>query len=118
MSDTSRRAKKAKATPPKANPMWGGRFGVAPDAIMQKINASIDVDKRLYAEDIAGSKAHARMLAKAKILTAKDAAKIVEGLDKVGAEPAGGTPEQFAKTYRDESEGWKALIQRAGIKPE
>jgi argininosuccinate lyase len=66
--------------------MWGGRFGVAPDAIMQKINASIDVDKRLYAEDIAGSKAHARMLAKAKILTAKDAAKIVEGLDKVRVE--------------------------------
>jgi argininosuccinate lyase len=86
MSDTSRRAKKAKANPPKANPMWGGRFGVAPDAIMQKINASIDVDKRLYAEDIAGSKAHARMLAKAKILTAKDAAKIVEGLDKVRVE--------------------------------
>ncbi len=81
MSDTSRRAKK-----PEANPMWGGRFGVAPDAIMQKINASIDVDKRLYAEDIAGSKAHARMLAKAKILTAKDAAKIVEGLDKVRVE--------------------------------
>jgi tripartite-type tricarboxylate transporter receptor subunit TctC len=46
------------------------------------------------------------------------AADFVEGLDKVGAEPAGGTPEQFAKTYRDESEGWKALIQRAGIKPE
>jgi len=66
--------------------MWGGRFGVAPDAIMQKINASIDVDKRLYAEDIAGSKAHARMLAKSKILTAKDAAKIVEGLDKVRIE--------------------------------
>ena len=46
------------------------------------------------------------------------AADFVEGLDKVGAEPAGGTPEQFATTYRDESEGWKALIQRAGIKPE
>ena len=46
------------------------------------------------------------------------AADFVEGLDKVGAEPAGGTPEQFAKTYRGESEGWKALIQRAGIKPE
>jgi argininosuccinate lyase len=69
-----------------ANPMWGGRFGVAPDAIMQKINASIDVDKRLYAEDIAGSIAHARMLAKQGILTAKDAAKIVEGLGKVRAE--------------------------------
>jgi argininosuccinate lyase len=71
---------------PKANPMWGGRFGVAPDAIMQKINASIDVDKRLYAEDIAGSIAHARMLAKQGILTAKDAAKIVDGLEKVRAE--------------------------------
>ena len=46
------------------------------------------------------------------------ASDFAEGLDKVGAEPAGGTPEQFAKTYRDESEGWKALIQRAGIKPE
>jgi tripartite-type tricarboxylate transporter receptor subunit TctC len=46
------------------------------------------------------------------------AADFVEGLDKVGAEPAGGTPEQFAKTYRDESEGWKPLIRRAGIKPE
>jgi argininosuccinate lyase len=77
--------KKDSATAP-ANPMWGGRFGVAPDAIMQKINASIDVDKRLYAEDIAGSIAHARMLAKQGILTAKDAAKIVEGLEKVRAE--------------------------------
>jgi argininosuccinate lyase len=73
-------------TKPKANPMWGGRFGIAPDAIMQKINASIDVDKRLYAEDIAGSIAHARMLAKQGILTAKDAAKIVDGLEKVRAE--------------------------------
>jgi argininosuccinate lyase len=76
----------AKKTKPPANPMWGGRFGVAPDAIMQKINASIDVDKRLYAEDIAGSIAHARMLAKQGILTAKDAAKIVEGLGQVKAE--------------------------------
>ncbi len=80
----------AKKTKDTANPMWGGRFGVAPDAIMQKINASIDVDKRLYAEDIAGSIAHARMLAKQGILTAKDAAKIVEGLGKVRAEIEGG----------------------------
>ena len=79
-------AKKSKKATAEANPMWGGRFGVAPDAIMQKINASIDVDKRLYAEDIAGSIAHARMLAKQGILTANDARRIVEGLGKVKAE--------------------------------
>ncbi|MCA3260879.1 MAG: argininosuccinate lyase [Telmatospirillum sp.] len=66
--------------------MWGGRFGVAPDAIMQKINASIDVDRRLYAEDIAGSTAHAKMLARAKILKAKDVAAIVRGLEEVRRE--------------------------------
>ena len=43
---------------------------------------------------------------------------VIESFEKAGAEPAGGTPEQFAKTYRDESESWKAVIQRAGIKPE
>jgi argininosuccinate lyase len=66
--------------------MWGGRFGVAPDAIMQKINASIDVDRRLYAEDIAGSTAHAKMLARTKILKAKDVAAIVRGLEEVRRE--------------------------------
>ena len=38
--------------------MWGGRFAAGPSAVMQEINASIDVDKRLYREDIAGSLAH------------------------------------------------------------
>ena len=41
---------------------------------------------------------------------------VLERLEKAGAEPAGGTPEQFAKTYRDESESWKVVIQRANIK--
>ena len=44
--------------------------------------------------------------------------EFVEGLDKVGAEPAGGTPEEFSRTYRQESEAWRGLIQRAGIKAE
>jgi argininosuccinate lyase len=84
-------ARRTKSARPKnataaANPMWGGRFGVAPDAIMQKINASIDVDKRLYAEDIAGSIAHARMLARQKILSPRDVAAIVKGLDAVRRE--------------------------------
>ena len=80
------RPKNKTATKPPANPMWGGRFGVAPDAIMQKINASIDVDRRLYAEDIAGSTAHAKMLARTKILKAKDVAAIVRGLEEVRRE--------------------------------
>ena len=60
--------------------MWGGRFAAGPDAIMQAINASIGFDKRLYAQDIAGSRAHAAMLAATGILTNKDAEAIGEGL--------------------------------------
>ncbi|MES2969563.1 MAG: argininosuccinate lyase [Pseudomonadota bacterium] len=63
-----------------ANAMWGGRFAEGPDAIMQAINASIGFDKRLYAQDIAGSRAHAAMLAATGILTNKDAEAIGEGL--------------------------------------
>ncbi|HWU00298.1 MAG TPA: argininosuccinate lyase, partial [Terriglobales bacterium] len=69
-----------------ANAMWGGRFAAGPAAIMQSINASIDVDKRLYAEDIQGSKAHAAMLVQQGILTAADGAAIAKGLDQVKAE--------------------------------
>ena len=70
------------ATPktPAANQMWGGRFATGPDAIMQAINASIGFDQRLYAQDIAGSRAHAAMLAATGILTNKDAEAIGEGL--------------------------------------
>ncbi len=63
-----------------ANAMWGGRFAEGPDAIMTAINASIGFDKRLYAQDIAGSRAHAAMLAAAGILSASDAEAIGEGL--------------------------------------
>ncbi len=63
-----------------ANQMWGGRFAEGPDAIMQAINASIGFDKRLYAQDIAGSRAHAAMLAATGILTDTDAEAIREGL--------------------------------------
>jgi argininosuccinate lyase len=65
---------------PSANQMWGGRFASGPDAIMQAINASIGFDQRLYAQDIAGSRAHAAMLAAAGILSNKDAEAIGEGL--------------------------------------
>ena len=63
-----------------ANQMWGGRFAAGPDAIMQAINASIGFDQRLYAQDIAGSRAHAAMLAATGILSDSDANAIGEGL--------------------------------------
>ncbi len=66
--------------------MWGGRFGAGPSAIMQEINASIDFDKRLYREDIAGSKAHSSMLAAQGVISATDKDAIHKGLDQVQAE--------------------------------
>jgi argininosuccinate lyase len=74
-----------------ANKMWGGRFSEGPSAIMAAINASIGFDKRLYAQDIAGSKAHAQMLAQQGILSKTDCAAILKGLDKVKAEIEAGT---------------------------
>ena len=65
---------------PAANTMWGGRFASGPDAIMTAINASIGFDQRLYAQDIAGSRAHATMLAATGIITDSDAKAIREGL--------------------------------------
>ncbi len=69
-----------------SNKMWGGRFASGPDAIMEEINASIDFDKTLWCQDIAGSRAHVAMLAKQGIVTADDAKAIDEGLAAVHAE--------------------------------
>ncbi|SKA18559.1 argininosuccinate lyase [Consotaella salsifontis] len=71
-----------------SNEMWGGRFSSGPAAIMEEINASIEFDKRLYAEDIAGSKAHATMLAQRGIISDEDAAAISQGLDRIEREIA------------------------------
>jgi argininosuccinate lyase len=70
--------------------MWGGRFQSGPDAIMEDINASIEFDKALWRQDIAGSKAHVAMLGKQGIIEAKDAEEISKGLDKVADEIASG----------------------------
>jgi argininosuccinate lyase len=69
-----------------SNKMWGGLFDDSPDAIMEEINVSIDVDRALYAQDITASKAHAAMLAKQGIITAKDAKEIATGLDTILSE--------------------------------
>ena len=71
--------------------MWGGRFGESPDAIMQEINVSIDVDRHLYSQDIAASKAHAAMLAAQGIITAGDAKNITKGLNAILVEIEKGT---------------------------
>jgi argininosuccinate lyase len=73
-----------------SNTMWGGRFDQSPDAIMEEINVSIDVDRHLYAQDIAASKAHAAMLATQGIITAGDAENIAAGLDTILSDIAGG----------------------------
>ncbi|RXF70827.1 argininosuccinate lyase [Hansschlegelia zhihuaiae] len=73
-----------------SNAMWGGRFAEGPDAVLEAINASIDFDRRFYAQDIRGSKAHVGMLAEAGIVSFEDAAAIEKGLDEVLAEIEGG----------------------------
>jgi len=63
--------------------VWSARFNNATSKIFEKIGASIDVDKRLFEEDIFGSIVHTQMLAKQKIISSKKAKKIINGLKKI-----------------------------------
>ncbi|RYE38780.1 MAG: argininosuccinate lyase, partial [Hyphomicrobiales bacterium] len=83
-----------------SNKMWGGRFASGPDAIMEEINASIGFDQRLFRQDIAGSKAHATMLAATGILTESDRDAILLGLDEVLAEIENGSF-KFSRALED-----------------
>ena len=74
-----------------SNQMWGGRFASGPAAIMEAINASIGFDRKLYAQDIRGSLAHARMLAEQGIISAEDQQKIAHGLNTILSEIEAGT---------------------------
>jgi argininosuccinate lyase len=89
-----------RGTPMPENPpsqrTWGGRFETTPAELMKRINASIRFDKRLWREDIAASKAHAAMLRDQEIISASDAAAILEGLDLIAAEyERDGVPEEI-----------------------
>ena len=79
--------------------MWGGRFSVKPAELMQAINVSIGFDQRLASQDLAGSRAHAAMLAAVGVITAADEAAIQGGLDLIEGEIAGGV-----FPFRDEFE--------------
>lgn len=83
-----------------ANTMWGGRFSDKPADIMEQINASIDVDKRLWAHDIAGSKAHCEMLVKQNIISKEDGKAILKGLEQIAGEIESGTFE-FKRSLED-----------------
>lgn len=68
---------------PAASGIWGGRFTAGPSQIMTAINASVDIDQRLFEQDIAGSLAHARMLSACGVISSEDAAAISSGLEAV-----------------------------------
>jgi len=102
MTDSSSKAPKTLASDgqaPTGQAMWGGRFSAKPAELMQAINVSIGFDKRLAAQDLAGSRAHAAMLQKAGVITSEDAGAILGGLDAIEGEIAAG-----AFPFRDEFE--------------
>src|ERR1700723_4562066 len=74
-----------------SNKMWGGRFTERPDAIMEEINVSIAVDRHMYSQDIAASKAHPAMLSVQGIITENDAKNIAKGLDTILSESGKGS---------------------------
>ncbi|NKB53882.1 MAG: argininosuccinate lyase [Rhizobiaceae bacterium] len=86
--------------PASENTMWGGRFAAGPDAIMEEINASIDFDRKFYAQDIEGSRAHARMLHDQGILSSADHAAIDQGLCTILSEIESGQFE-FSRSLED-----------------
>jgi len=78
---------------------WGGRFEKSPSSLLAEFGNSLPVDRRLWAEDIRGSIAHARMLAKVGVIVEADADAIEAGLSQIYREIAGGT---FSWDYADE----------------
>lgn len=80
--------------------LWGGRFSEPADEQLRRLNDSIDFDKRMYLQDIAGSIAYARALVSAGVLTQSEATEIIAGLEQVRAEFNAGTFE-FAQGDED-----------------
>jgi len=80
--------------------VWGTRFNKATSKIFEKIGASIDIDKRLFEEDIFGSTVHAQMLVKQKIIDKKKGSKIIKGLKKIELEIKK-NKFKFSKKYED-----------------
>ena len=93
-------SRKSKSGASQASSIWGGRFDAGPSEIMERINASIDFDRRLYVQDIAASKAHCAMLAAQDIIGVADNAAIQAGLEQIRAEIESGAFE-FKSSLED-----------------
>ena len=94
--------------------LWGGRFTKETDKLVYNFNASISFDKKFYRQDIEGSKAHVKMLAKQGILTKEDEAQILEGLEGILRDVENGTLE-ITDEYEDIHSFVEAnLIDRIG----
>ena len=97
------------------NKVWGGRFREKTDKIVDSFNASISYDRRLYPQDITGSRAHCRMMAKQKIISEEEASKILAALSEIEIEMDRGEF-SFYEAYEDiHSAVEKALIEKIGI---
>jgi argininosuccinate lyase len=95
-----------------AKKTWGGRFKEQTDEALERFNASIAFDRRLYAQDIEGSKAHCRMLAEQGIITKAEASKILQALAEIRKEMDKGV---FDETFEDiHTLVEKALVDRVG----
>ena len=81
---------KKQNTETETNSAWGGRFSEQTDAFVEAFTASVQFDQRMYKQDIAGSRAHAKMLNKIAVLSEDDLAAILAGLDKVEQEISAG----------------------------
>src|SRR5690242_8624161 len=79
--------------------LWGGTFSEAPDALAYRYNASLPVDQRMWAQDVRGSQAWVRALARANVISGAEAEDIHAGLKQVYAEFEAG---RFAFTESDE----------------
>lgn len=96
------------------NKLWGGRFGGPTAKSVEAFTASVDVDARLYRHDIAGSVAHARMLARQRIISGSEGQRIVRGLKSIQKEIKGG---KFPFSSADEDIHMnieRRLIQKVG----
>ncbi|MXY90070.1 MAG: argininosuccinate lyase [Gammaproteobacteria bacterium] len=86
MNESEKRDRKSEAGGGKSGKLWSGRFSEATDKFIERFTASVGFDARLYKQDIAGSIAHATMLAEAGVLTEEEARQIVGGLEGIRAD--------------------------------
>jgi argininosuccinate lyase len=87
--------------------LWGGRFGAGPAEAFDRLNASLELDRRLWPQDLAASRAHARMLAAQGIISGDDADAIASGLARIEDELSGG---DFA--FRESDEDIHTAVER------